>query len=255
MYKKLTFLFSFLCLIQLSNAQEIVPKKTTKGFAIGGNFNRMTAVSQTARNINFNFNPVTNERTWTLEYQSGLWMGVFGRRRLGSWISLQSEFNILWCRQKTQMVDVPIPNLNNNNNRFFGFQAVRETRGTINFNNVYWQIPLLLDFQMDKATIFEAGLFFKNTIANNSTQDLKITTFSEVSNNTGTLITFDPPRVLKNMEKPKTYAGLGWILGVNYELNKRFSVRLRYEGGMMGVSDYQDLRENRMTVGIAFNNR
>jgi hypothetical protein len=258
MYKKLIYLFYFLCLAQLSNAQEIVaPKKVTKGFAIGGNFNRMTAVKFTSFNSfnNFNFNPFTNERTWKLQYQSGLFVGVFGRRRLSSWISLQSEFNVVWCRQKTQIEDIPIPNLNNNPNGFINFSTVKETRGTIDFNNVYWQIPLIADFQMDKATIFEAGIFVKNTIANNSTQDLKITTFSEFSNTTGNLVNFDPPRVVKNMARPDTYAGLGWILGVNYTFHSRFAVRLRYEGGSNGVSDFADLRENRMTLGITFNNR
>jgi hypothetical protein len=252
MYKKLIYLSFFLCLAQLSKAQEVVmPKKTTTGFTIGGNFNRMTSVKINNFN-NFNFNPFTTERTWKLQYQSGLFVGVFGKRRLSSWISLQSEFNILWCRQKTQMEEIPIPNVNSNNNGFFNFQSVKETRGAINFNNVYWQIPLIANFQMDKATIFEAGIFFKNTVANNSTQDLQVTTFSDFSSSTGRLTTFDPPRVVKNTARPETYAGFGWLLGLNYVINPKLSVRLRYEGGSTGVSDFQDLRENRMTVGIAF---
>jgi hypothetical protein len=256
MYKKLIYLFYFLCLVQLSNAQEIAPKKTTTGFTIGGNFNRMTAKKLTSFNSfnRFNFNPFLSERTWTVEYQSGLFVGVFGKRRLSSWISLQSEFNVLWCRQKTQLEDIPIPNPNNNSG-FFGFQSVKETRGAINFNNIYWQIPLIANFQMDKATIFEAGIFFKNTITNNSTQDLTVTTFSEFSNSTGNIINFNPPKVVRNTARPDTYAGLGWLLGVNYTFHPRFSVRLRYEGGSTGVSDFQDLRENRMTLGIAFHNR
>jgi hypothetical protein len=78
---------------------------------------------------NFSFNPFTNERTWKMQYQSGLFLGVFGRRRLSSWISLQSEFNIVWSRQKVQLEDIPIPNITNNPNNFFSFQAVKETRG------------------------------------------------------------------------------------------------------------------------------
>jgi hypothetical protein len=252
MYKKLTFLFSFLCLIQLSNAQEVVPKKTTTGFVIGGNFNRMTAIKLTTFN-QFSFNPFINERTWKMQYQSGLFVGMFGRRRLSSWISLQSEFNIVWCRQKTQLEDIPIPNVNPNPNGFVNFQTVKDARGTVNFNNIYWQIPFIANFQMDKATLFEAGIFFKNTITNNSTQDLTVTTFADFTNPGFT--TFDPPIVVKNTARPEIYSGLGWLLGINYMLNPRFSVRLRYEGGSTIMSEYEDLRENRMSVGIVFNNR
>ncbi|MDZ7880873.1 MAG: outer membrane beta-barrel protein [Saprospiraceae bacterium] len=257
MYKKLIYLFYFHCFTaSLSQAQELTPKKITSGFTIGGNFNRMTAVKLT--NINFfNFSPFINERTWKVQYQSGLFIGGFLRRRLGDLLSLQAEFNLVWSRQKAQLEDIviPNPNINNNGGVLFNFQTVQGVGGTVNFNNVYWQLPLMVNFTMDKATLFEAGLFFNGTLLNNSTQNLVTTTFSELSLSTGTVVNFNPPRVVNNTAAPAMKAGVGWLLGLNYSLNDRFFVRLRYEGGLTPVSDFSDLRENRMTVGMGFNMR
>ena len=66
---------------------------------------------------------------------------------------------------------------------------------SINFNNLYLQIPFIVNTRIDNATFAEAGFFITSALANNSTQDLSTTIFSEFTNN-GQFITNSPPRVV-----------------------------------------------------------
>jgi hypothetical protein len=246
--RKLTYLFCLFITLNTIDAQEVTDKKWVKGFSVTGCYNRMTTVGTSGFNNDFS-NFSFNQRTWKFQYQTGFSVGAFAERKLGDRFSFQGELNLLLSRQKAEVEDVPIPNAGNLFGQFF---SVQETKGTINFNNLYVQLPFIVNMRIDNATFAEAGFFITSSLVNNSTQDLTTTIFSETTNN-GQFITNLPPKVIKNTVKPEMYASLGWLLGIRYAVNPRMSARFRYEGGALGVGDFRDLRENRMSVGVVFN--
>jgi opacity protein-like surface antigen len=248
-YRKLIYLFCLFFTLNTIDAQEVTEKKWVKGFSITGCYNRMTAVAFNNLNIDFSNSSFGNERTWKFQYQTGFSVGAFAELRLGNRFSLQGELNLLLSRQKTELEDVPIPNSLNIFGQFF---SQRETKGTVNFNNLYLQVPFILNTRIDNATFAEAGFFITGALVNNSTQELTTTIFSETTNN-GQFVTNSPPKVIKNTAQPTMNASLGWLLGIRYAINPRISARFRYEGGTLGVGNFRDLRENRMSVGVVFN--
>jgi Outer membrane protein beta-barrel domain len=248
-YRKLIYLFCLFFTLNTLDAQEVTEKKWVKGFSITGCYNRMTSVGFNNLNIDFSNPFFGNQRTWKFQYQTGFSVGAFAELRLSDRFSLQGELNLLLSRQKAELEDVPIPN---NSNIFGQVLLEQQTKGIVNFNNFYLQIPFILNTRIDNATFAEAGFFITSAVANNSTQDLSTTIFSEFTNN-GQFITNSPPRVVKNTDKPQMYASLGWLLGIHYAINPRISARFRYEGGTLGVAHFRDLRENRMSVGVVFN--
>jgi hypothetical protein len=247
--RKLISLFCVFCALNTAFSQEIVEKKWDKGFLLSGCYTRMTGASQVSNN-NFNVNSISaNDRNWEFRYAPGFAVGVFGKRIISDRFSLQGEFNFLLSRQTAILTETltPVPA-----GQFF-FQSQVTTNGTMDFSNYYLQIPFSVNVNVDKETAFEAGLFFTQSLINRSTQALEVVTFSTVDSRTGQQKILSPPLVVKNTEQPTMYNGLGWSLGVNYAINQHFTVRVRYEGAMTGVSDFQELRENRMSVGVLFN--
>ncbi len=251
-YRKLIYLSCLFFTLNTIDAQEVTEKKWVKGFSVTGCYNRMTSVAISNFNNDFSTSSTFsfgNQRTWKFQYQTGFSIGAFAERKLGDRFSIQGELNLLLSRQKAELEDTPIPN---NPNLFGQIFPSQETKGTINFNNFYLQIPFILNTRIDNATFAETGFFITSAVANNSTQDLSTTIFSELTNN-GQFITNSPPKVVKNTDKPQMYASLGWLLGIRYALNPRMSARFRYEGGALGVGNFRDLRENRMSVGVVLN--
>jgi hypothetical protein len=248
-YRKLIYVFCLFLSFNTAFSQEAFEKKWEKGFLLSGCYTRMTGASQVSSN-NFNLNSISaNDRSWTFSYQTGFAIGAFGKRIISERFSLQGEFNFLLSRQKAVLTETltPIPA-----GQFF-FQSQVTTNGTMDFSNFYLQIPFSMYINIDKQTAFEAGLFITQSLINKSTQNVEVTTFSTVNNNTGQRTVLNPPLVVKKTEQPTMYNSSGWILGFNYAINDRFSARIRYEGAITGVSDFQDLRENRMSVGVLFN--
>jgi hypothetical protein len=248
-YRKPIYLFCLFFTLNTIDAQEVTEKKWVKGFSVTGCYNTMMAVGFNNLNIDFSTSTFGNERTWKFQYQTGFSVGAFAELRLGDRFSLQGELNLLLSRQKAELEDVPVPN---NANLFGQFFSVRETKGTVNFNNFYVQIPFIVNMRIDNATSAEAGFFITTVVVNNSTQDLTTSIFSETTNN-GQFVTNSPPKVIKNTAQPNMNASLGWLLGIHYAINPRISARFRYEGGTLGVGNFRDLRENRMSVGVVFN--
>jgi hypothetical protein len=256
--RKLIFIFCLFCSLNTAFSQETFEKKWEKGFLFSGCYTRMTDVSSPiTNNGNNNFNVTSpNDRSWQFTYQPGFAIGAFGKRIISERLSLQGEVNFLLSRQKTILTETltspplaaPSPG---SNNQFF-FQNQITSNGTIDYSNFYLQIPFSVIVNIDKQTGFEAGLFFTQSLINKSTQKLNVTTFTKVDNNTGKTTVYNPPLVVEKTDQPSMNDGLGWILGVTYAINDRFSVRIRYDGSMTGVSDFQDLRENRMSVGVLF---
>ncbi len=243
---------------QRANAQTTptTGKQWETGFFASGCFNVMTAASYSSNNnstFNGNFNTSTNvfgvNRTWKFEYQSGFSMGVFGRRVLGENFSTLIECNILLSRQTAVLDETPI--LTTPQNLTSIFNNFVATQGTTTLNNLYLQIPFLLCLRLDKATNGEAGLFMTSSLANNSTQDIKVSTLTEFNSQTGVVTTLAQPKILTRTAKPDISLSLGWVLGFHYTINPKFGVRVRYEGGLTSFSEFSDLRENRMSVGVS----
>jgi hypothetical protein len=249
MYRKLTYLFCFLFVVNQAFTQEVAEKKWEKGFTAGGVFNRMTSVGLTTNNNNFSFTPTApNERSWQFTYASGFTFGAFAKRLISEKLTMQGEFNVFLNRQEAVFKETPLPAQQNG----FQFQNQVVNNGTVNFNTMYLQIPFLINLKLATATEFEMGLYFTQSLANNSTQNVEIKTLTKSNPQTGQLTILDPPIITSKLTPPDISGGIGWILGVNTDITDRFGVRFRYEGGLTGVADYQDLRENRMSVAIIY---
>jgi hypothetical protein len=250
-YRQLISFLCFFCALNAAFAQGISEKKWGKGIAVSGFYNRMSSNFIQNSSNDFNLNSISaNDRIWTFEHQTGLAFGIFGKRIFRKNFSLQGALNVQWSRQKVILTETltPVPS-----GQFF-FQSQITTNGTMNFNNLYLQIPLTINVNIDKKTAIEGGLFFNQSLANNSSQNLDITTFAFIKVITGERVELNKPLVVKKTDQPELKNSLGWLLGVNYALNDRISVIVRYESTVTsGISNFQELRENRMLAGLLFN--
>jgi hypothetical protein len=195
-------------------------------------------------------NPLGTDRIWKYEYQSGFTFGGYAKRLISDNFSLQAEINVLLSRQNATLEDNPVDGVALGQTLLFS--TLVATKGTTTLNNLYLQIPFLMNISLDKSTVLDAGLFVTNSMMNNSTQDMTVSTLTEFNSQTGAVKNLDKPKVVKKTEKPTMTTGMGWILGVHYAINDKFGVRLRYEGGMTSFSEFSDLRENRMSVSLSY---
>jgi hypothetical protein len=256
---KLIFIACLLCITQNAHSQDVTEKKWSHGVFAGGCFNVMTTGALTVNNNNnapningrtVATNPLGTDRVWKYEYQAGFTFGGYAKRLISDNFSLQAEINVLLSRQNATLEDNPIDGVALGQTLLFSYLVA--TKGTTTLNNLYLQIPFLMNISLDKSTVLDAGLFVTNSMVNNSTQDMTVSTLTEFNAQTGVVKTLDKPKVVKKTEKPTMTMSMGWILGVHYAINDKFGVRLRYEGGMTSFSEFSDLRENRMSVSLSY---
>ncbi len=239
-------LFLSLFLAKMATAQTESTAKWKTGFSIGGSYSSMSYVNLKTSNNSFSSTPTINsDRSWTFEYQPGFAMGVMIKQNSDGRFALQGELNLLLSRQKGELTDVPIGNTAAN-----PFQTVIETHGSAQFNTIYLQIPVLMSMYVDASTSLEGGIFINSGLINNNSQDMMTTTFVTFDNNRGQFTTFSPPKVERNTNQPILNTNWGWLLGVHYDITKSIALRLRYESGMSGISDFKDLREQRLFFGV-----
>ena len=240
------FLSLFLGKMAYAQTEEAPIPKWKTGFSIGGGLSSMSYV---AVNTNNNFSGVSNaqsDRSWIFGYQSGFAMGLMLRQNSQQGrFSFQGEFNLVLSRQKAELTDIPLSTTAVNN-----FQTVVESRGSAQFNMVYLQIPALLSMYVDASTSIEGGIFINTGLVNNNSQDMTTTTFVERDNRTFQFNRLTPPRVQRSTTQPALNTNWGWLLGVHHDITKNVALRLRYENGMSGISDFKDLREQRLFVGV-----
>ena len=247
-YPICVFLSLFLAKMAFSQTgeTEVSTPKWKTGFSIGGSYGSMSYVSLKPSSNNFSgFTTINSDRSWTFEYQSGFAMGVMVKQNSDGRFALQGELNLLLSRQKAELTDVPIGNTRAN-----PFQTVVETHGSAQFNTLYVQIPVLLSMFADESTSIEGGIFINSGLINNSSQDMTTTTFVAFDNNRGQFTTFSPPKVARNTTQPTLNTNWGWLLGVHYDITKSVALRLRYESGLSGISNFKDLREQRLFLGV-----
>ena len=246
-YPMCLFLSLFLAKMAFAQTDEttVSTPKWKTGFSIGGAYSSMSYVSLNTSNNSFSgFPTVNSDRSWKFEYQPGFAMGVMIKQNSEGRFALQGELNLLWSRQNAELTDVPIGNTTLNQ-----FQSVVETRGSAQFNTLYLQIPVLMSMFVDESTSIEGGIFINSGLMNNNSKDMMTTTFTSFDN-TGRLTTFSPPKVERNTAQPALNTNWGWLLGVHYDITKNVALRLRYESGLSGISDFRDLREQRLFFGV-----
>ena len=241
----LFFLITFNNLYAQSNAT-----KWRSGFTASGCLNAMTSVPLTNNNDIFSSSAIVGSRNWKFHYQSGFSTGFFLRRTLGDKFFIQGEANLLLNRQQAELDEQPLSA--NDLQFFFG---VREGRkGTVKFNNLYFQIPIIFGVLVNEETSLEAGFFISSSLVNKSESNLVTTTFSNRSNQTGQIVVFNPPMVTKmGVKSIAMPGGQGFSLGILHNITSKIGLRLRYEGGFRSRrNEFQDVKENRLLVGIAY---
>lgn len=246
MNRKSTYILLFLLLTEITYAQTDTDSKWTGGFALSACSNSMSSVKLNTFN-NASFSGFNNQRTWKFQYKMGFSTGFLIKRKFGERLSFQGELNVLLSRQKADLEDLPTatvqPNL---------FQNIVATQGSVEFNTLYLQIPLIMALHVDEASAIEGGIFINAPLINQNKKDFKITTLAGFDRTLNQFITFPTPKVESNKVQPTMSTNWGWLLGIHYVLNNKTALRLRYEGGMTGVSDFKDLRENRLSIGIVW---
>ena len=247
----LNYVLFFLFVFNSLHAQSNVTKWRS-GFTLCGganamfskpivNDNNVTFIGGTAVSLN-------TKRTWKFHYQAGLATGFFTRWSLGDSYALQGELNLLLNRQEAELSDVP-PVINDPRNIFF---SVIGRKGTVHFSTLYLQIPLIISKLINEETAVEGGVFVTRSIVNNTHSQLTVTTFSGVDN-TGRVTVFTPPKVAELTTEHQPSATLGWLLGIQHNINNKIAMRLRYQGGTgSNFRDFTDLREQQLLVGMAF---
>jgi hypothetical protein len=226
--------------------------KWRSGFALSSGINGM--ISKPIKNNNNIFTSssslsLNNTRTWKFHYKTGVTAGFFAKRSLGDYYALQGEANLLWSRQEAELSDVP-PSITDPQ---FSFVSLIERKGTIKFNTLYLQIPLIISRLINEETSIEGGLFLSSSLLNSSKSQLKVTTFSSFDNQTGRFTVFTPPRVLFQTADVTASTRLGWVLGIQHNITNKIAIRFRYEGSFSShYRDFTDLREQRIWVGLAF---
>jgi Outer membrane protein beta-barrel domain len=251
-YRKLFYAFLLLSPINTAYTQTEATRWRS-GFTLGGG---VTAMQARAFNNNSDVfissgsSSFGNVRTWKFNYKPSFAIGFFTKRMLGDRYAIQGECNIISSRQTADLIDAP-PSTRDPNIFGTNFTPI-ETRGSIKFDNIYIQIPLVISMLVDESTSIEGGLAITRSLAGNNSHDLMIATTSGFDPTTGRPITFNPPRLTRSPTKLEMSAGLNWLLGIQHNINDKFALRLRYEGGMTGISDFKDLRENRILIGVGF---
>lgn len=249
---KFTYALFFLLTFNVLQAQSNTTKWRS-AFTLSGGINAMTSKPITNED-NFTFSSGTfvnlnTTQTWKFHYKAGIAFGFFTRWSLGDNYALQGEANILWNRQEAELSEIP-PSVADPQ---FAFTSIVGKKGTISFNTVYLQIPLIINRLVGAETTIEGGLFLSGAMSNKSRSRLKVTTFSGFDNITGRFTVFTPPRVADVTAEAKAATRLGWLLGVQHNINDKIAMRLRYEGSLgSNFSDFRNLREQRIWVGMAF---
>ena len=246
---KLNYLLLFLVTFNSLYAQSNTTKWRS-GFAAAGCLNGMTSVPLTNNNNIFSSSVIVGPRDWKFHYQSGFSTGFFLRRTLGDKFFIQGEANLLLNRQQAELDEKPpaVADL-----QFF-FGAREGRKGTVKFNNLYLQIPIIFGVLVNEETSLEAGFFIASSLVNKSESNLVTTTFSNRSNQTGQVVVFNPPIVTKKGVKSIAMpGGQGFSLGILHNITSKIGLRLRYEGSFTSRrNEFQDVKENRLLVGIAY---
>jgi opacity protein-like surface antigen len=246
------FLSLFLAKMAHAQTEEVTAPKWIAGFSVGGTYSSMSYVSLSPSNNNFSGSVLANpNRSWKFDYQPGFALGVMVKQNSEGRFAFQGEFNLLLSRQKATLTDIPTITTASPNQ----FQTILGMEGTAEFNTLYFQIPVLLSMNVDASTSIEGGIFINSGLTNNNSQDMTTTTFVEFDNKTFRSNTLSPPRVYRNTVQPAINTNWGWLLGVHYDMTKSIALRLRYENGLSGISDFKDLREQRLFVGVVFKKR
>ena len=245
----LNYVLFFLFVFNSLHAQSNVTKWRT-GFTASGCLNGMTAVPLTNNNNAFSSSTIVGSRDWKFHYQAGFSTGFFLRRTLGDKFFIQGEANLLLNRQQAELDEQPpaVSDL-----QFF-FGAREGRKGTVKFNNLYMQIPIILGVLVNEETSLEAGFFISRSLANKSESNLVTTTFSNRSNQTGQIVVFNPPMVTKmGVKSIAMPGGQGFSLGILHNITSKIGLRLRYEGSFASRrNEFRDVKENRLLVGIAY---
>lgn len=192
--------------------------------------------------------PIAYKRTWDLQYQPSLMLGVAFKSQVWRKMATQIEVNLLSTRQKATIDEAK--SVNNNQTA---------TVGTIQFSTLYLHIPIVMRFKIEEASDVELGVIQMFALQNWGREDLTKTIFTEQANvsnpiiNNNPITTFSPPKVVEIFKKPDLFKNNhGFLVGVNYRINPKTSVRLRYERELYSFSRYSDLSQSRLLLNVLF---
>jgi Outer membrane protein beta-barrel domain len=243
-YRKLIYLLPFLFISNLVFSQSTTKKKLEHSFMIGLNYNTLQSDNtgdgaETYRKI-FELN-----RNWQSKNQPSLAVGYVLKSHLTGRLATQVEFNLVSTRQKAAIDETKT--IDNN---------LTATRGTVQFSAVYLQIPVVFAIKLTQSSNFEIGLVQMFEVHNFGNQNLSKTIFSEQKDsrfvpNNNPIITYSPAKVVAITDKPNLFRyTVGALVGVNYRINEKIAVRLRYERELENFSQYGDLFQSRFLLSL-----
>ncbi len=243
--KSVCFLF-FLLITNVVFSQSFFRKKIETSFMAGICYNAIESnntvdVRGTIRT------PIEFRRTWQFQYQPSLTVGVAFKNQIWRKVASQIEVNLLTTRQKATLDETK--SVNNNQTT---------TVGTVQFSTLYLHIPIVMRFRMEAASDLEIGIVQLFHLQNWGREDLTKTVFSEQAEssnpivNNNPIITYSPPKVVEITKGTDLLSNnLAFLVGVNYRINPKTSVRLRYERENR-FSQYADLHQSRLSLNFLF---
>jgi hypothetical protein len=245
-YRKLICFLTFLLMSNIVFGQIKKLKKLEQGFIVGLCYNSVTSTNSVDISGIIR-TPIEFERTWQLQNQPSMTIGFALKNKLTQKVATQLEFNLLSTRQKATIDEAK--SFNNNKTA---------TSGNIQFSSLFLHIPVIMSFKIEEASEIEIGVFGVFLLQNWSQQSLTKTVFSEqketlFSTNSNPILTFSPPKIVVLNNRPLVSNNIfGALIGVNYRINEKISVRLRYEAEFENFSDYGDLYQSRLSIGFLF---
>lgn len=236
----------FLLTANAAFAQIFLRKRIETHFMVGIAYNGLQ--SNNAVDIRGPVNtPIEFKRSWQFQYQPSVMVGVGFTNQLWRKVATQIEVNLLTTRQKARLNETK--SVNNNHTA---------TVGTVQFSTLYLHIPVVLRFKMTESSDVEIGLVQLFQLENWGREDMTKTIFSEQAESPNTIVnnnpivTYSPPKVLEITQGTEILRNsYGFLIGVNYKINPKTSVRLRYERDGR-FSTYGDLYQSRLSLNLLF---
>jgi hypothetical protein len=246
-YRKfLCFLF-FSLVANAAFSQSMFKKKIETSFMAGIVYNAVES-NNAVDFQGITRTPIEFKRTWAFQYQPSLMAGVAFKNQVWRKVATQIEVNLLTTRQKATFDETK--SVNNNQTA---------TVGTVQFSTLYLHIPIVMRFRMEEASDIEIGFVQLFRLYDWGREDLTKTVFSEQAEsprtivNNNPIITYSPPKVLEITKSPDLFTNnYGFLVGVNYKINPKTAVRLRYERELGNFSKYGDLHQSRLSLNFLF---
>ena len=237
----------FLLTANATFAQIFLRKRIETNFMVGLAYNALE--SNNAVDIKGPIStPIEFKRAWQFQYQPSVMVGIGFTNPIWRKVSTQIEVNLLTTRQKARLDETK--SVNNNHTA---------TVGTVQFSTLYLHIPVVLRFKMMESSDVEIGFIQLFHLDNWGREDVTKTIFSEqaespntISNN-NPIITYSPPKVLEITQGTELFRNsYGFLVGLNYRINPKTTVRLRYERDLDAFSKYGDLYQSRASLNFLF---